>query len=52
MSAKRTIVTSFVVDLGILLAEALEGGSDLVASGSRHLHHCEGVLTRGFGGVS
>lgn len=48
ISSKRTIVTSFVVDLGdialnvtamvitgsvVLLAEALEGGSDLVASG-------------------
>lgn len=48
VSAKRTIVTSFLVDLGdialnvtamvitgsvVLLAEALEGGSDLVASG-------------------
>ena len=48
ISPKRTIVTSFVVDLGdialnvtamivtgsvVLLAEALEGGSDLIASG-------------------
>src|SRR5688572_20194398 len=48
ISSKRTIVTSFVVDLGdvalnvtamiitgsvVLLAEALEGGSDLIASG-------------------
>ena len=48
ISSKRTIVTSFLVDLGdialnvtvmiitgsvVLLAEALEGGSDLVASG-------------------
>ena len=48
ISSKRTILTSFVVDLGdialnvtamiitgsvVLLAEALEGGSDLVASG-------------------
>ena len=48
ISSKRAIVTSFLVDLGdialnvtamiitgsvVLLAEALEGGSDLVASG-------------------
>ncbi len=48
ISSKRTIVTSFLVDLGdialnvtamiitgsvVLLAEALEGGSDLIASG-------------------
>src|SRR5688572_31165410 len=48
ISSKRTILTSFLVDLGdialnvtamiitgsvVLLAEALEGGSDLVASG-------------------
>lgn len=48
ISSKRTIVTSFIVDLGdialnvtamlitgsvVLLAEALEGGSDMVASG-------------------
>src|SRR5688500_7715090 len=48
ISSKRTILTSFIVDLGdialnvtamivtgsvVLLAEALEGGSDLIASG-------------------
>jgi divalent metal cation (Fe/Co/Zn/Cd) transporter len=48
ISSKRAILTSFLVDLGdialnvtamiftgsvVLLAEALEGGSDLVASG-------------------
>ena len=48
ISSKRAVVTSFLVDLGdialnvtamivtgsvVLLAEALEGGSDLVASG-------------------